>query len=359
MNTEAIAMWDFSWIERRWPGAGYENPDVVLDELCERGYSLVRIDAFPHLISADAEKQWVLKPVWSVQDWGSPSKNIVQIQPALNQFIKKCSRRKIKVALSSWYREDTDNVRLLIKNPKIMAIQWIKTLQSIERDNLLDDILFVDLCNEWPHPLWAPFFQNTPENLGEEGWYTDVSMQWMQESAGIIKEAYPTLPLTFSFKANQYLKTRDLSFLDLLEPHIWMAKCNNHEFNRKMEYDFPLFSNKGYENIVEHAESLYNAGKSYWQQLLSDEITKTGNIAREINQPLVTTECWALVDFKDWPMLNWEWIKELCETGVKAAVSARAWQAIATSNFCGPQFSGMWRDIKWHQKLTSLIRQDI
>lgn len=34
----AITMWDFSWIERRWPGAGYEDWDQVLTELTERGY---------------------------------------------------------------------------------------------------------------------------------------------------------------------------------------------------------------------------------------------------------------------------------------------------------------------------------
>ena len=29
----AIAMWDFSWLERRWLGAGYEDWDQALDEL--------------------------------------------------------------------------------------------------------------------------------------------------------------------------------------------------------------------------------------------------------------------------------------------------------------------------------------
>ncbi len=41
----AITMWDFSWLERRWPGAGYEDWDQALDELAERGYDAVRIDA--------------------------------------------------------------------------------------------------------------------------------------------------------------------------------------------------------------------------------------------------------------------------------------------------------------------------
>jgi hypothetical protein len=32
------------------------------------------------------------------------------------------------------------------------------------------------------------------------------------------------------------------------------------------------------------------------------------------------------------------------------------WLAIATSNFCGPQFVGMWRDKAWHQQLTHTIK---
>ena len=47
----AITMWDFSWLERRWPGAGYEDWDKVLDELLERGYNAIRIDAYPHLVA--------------------------------------------------------------------------------------------------------------------------------------------------------------------------------------------------------------------------------------------------------------------------------------------------------------------
>ena len=42
-------MWNFSWQERRWDGAGYENWDKILDEVTERGYNAVCIDAYPHL----------------------------------------------------------------------------------------------------------------------------------------------------------------------------------------------------------------------------------------------------------------------------------------------------------------------
>lgn len=106
----AITMWDFSWLERRWPGAGYEDWDQALDELAERGYNAVRIDAYPHLIGANPTKKWMLNEVWNQQVWGSPDLNEVQVQPNLNQFLEKCKARDIKVGLSSWYRQDTDNV---------------------------------------------------------------------------------------------------------------------------------------------------------------------------------------------------------------------------------------------------------
>ena len=78
--------------------------------------------------------------------------------------------------------------------------------------------------------------------------------------------------------------------------------------------------------------------------------------SRFAKKPLITTECWSIVDYKDWPGLNWGWIKELCRTGTIAAAAAGRWMAMGTSNFCGPQFAGMWRDRPWHQELTQVIR---
>jgi Sugar-binding cellulase-like len=68
-------------------GAGYEDWDVALDGLALRGYDAVRIDAYPHLVAANPNAKWQLVACWNTQDWGSPAKNIVQVQPALNQFI--------------------------------------------------------------------------------------------------------------------------------------------------------------------------------------------------------------------------------------------------------------------------------
>lgn len=70
----------------------------------------------------------------------------------------------------------------------------------------------------------------------------------------------------------------------------------------------------------------------------------------------MTTECWSVIDYKDWPGLDWDWVKELNAKAVMRAAGTGRWTAIATSNFCGPQFVGMWRDIEYHLRLTDLIR---
>ena len=75
-----------------------------------------------------------------------------------------------------------------------------------------------------------------------------------------------------------------------------------------------------------------------------------------MKMPLITTECWGIVDYKDWPLLKWDWVKDLCALGAQRAAWTGQWLAIATSNFCGPQFVGMWRDKEWHQQLTHTIK---
>lgn len=354
----AITMWDFSWIERRWPGAGYEDFDKALDELVERGYNAVRIDAFPHFINVDPIKKWTLKPVWNQQDWGSPAINSIQIQPSLNMFIAACKERKIKIGLSSWYREDLDNVRMLIDTPEKMASAWISTLRSIAKEDLLDTIFYVDLCNEWPGDLWSPYFKNNPPELTWGGWNTTNSINWMKTSIELLRNEFPEIAFGYSFDSLMFkeFEEHDLSFLDYSEPHIWMAQANKGEFYNLVGYRYDRFKPDSYESLVLKGEKEYRKKPDYWNKLLVEVIQKTAKIHASKNIPLMTTECWGMVDYKDWPLLNWDWIKELCKIGTVESVKTGQWIAIATSNFCGPQFKGMWRDLEWHQELTSLIR---
>jgi Sugar-binding cellulase-like len=347
-NPLAISMWDFSWLERRWPGAGYEDWDEALDGLKARGYDAVRLDPYPHLIHYGANRTWELLPVWSVQDWGAPARCRVQVQPNLNSFLRKCADRGMCVGLSTWFRQDVDDQRLKIKGPADLAQVWKSALDSIAAEGLISVLLYVDLCNEFPLDIWAPFVPKGLKRQSAEG------VRWMADAIAPLRQSYPTLAYTFSFTSEyETWRQQDVSMLDLLELHLWMASCS--DFYDQVGYHFERFDTKGYDNLQLKAEPLYRSKPDYWKSRLLDGIDQLAAWSRFAVKPLLTTECWSLVDYKDYPLLNWDWLQDLCEAGVKHAADQGRWAAMATSNFCGPQFVGMWRDVEWHRRLTTMI----
>lgn len=356
----AITMWDFSWIERRWDGAGFEDWDAALDQLQRRGYDAVRIDAFPHLLSQDKDREWLLLPVWYANDWGSPYKLRVKLYPQLLTFLRKCRDRHIKVALSSWFREDETQARMRLSTPQAMAECWIATLRLIEQAGLLDAILYVDLCNEFPGDFWAPYFRNDPPWMTWSCWHTDCAMAYMRQAIALVRQAYPRLAYCFSFDGDQtgYYRERDLSFFDLAEHHIWMTKLNREQFYREVgKAKDGRFTEAAYHLLADHALDVYREKKDYWQQLLVHGIQTLAADAKAAGLALATTECWGITDYKDFPMLPWDWVLELCELGVRAACATGQWALIATSNFAAPQFRGMWRHRNWHRHMTDIIHQ--
>jgi hypothetical protein len=345
----AITMWDFSWLERRWPGAGYEDWDQALAELRTRGYDAVRIDAYPHLIAAGADRTWELLPCWNQQDWGSPALNRVRVQPALNDFIAACARHGLLVGLSTWFREDRDRTRMRIASPEDLGRIWVAALDSIPA-TARKQLLYVDLCNEWPLDVWAPFYPKGTLRTSPEG------VRWMREAIAAVRAAHPGLSYTFSFTSEyDSWREQDVSMLDFLEPHLWMTHFT--DFYEKVGYHYERFESKGYENLVQHAERLYRERPQHWQDGLKKGIALLADWSRLSRKALITTECWSLVDYKDWPLLSWGWLKELCEIGVREASASGRWAAMATSNFCGPQFRGMWRDVEWHRRQTDVIHR--
>jgi hypothetical protein len=182
----------------------------------------------------------------------------------------------------------------------------------------------------------------------------------MTRSTEVIRKHYPELPLTFSFTGevtNDTLARGPFGMLDFLEPHIWMSGSNGDEYYREVGYQYDLFDGTSYRNLALNGKRIYEQRKSYWQEGLTRQISLAAAWSEKLGTGLVTTECWGVVDFKDWPLLDWEYVKELCALGTAAAAETGRWLSIATSNFCGPQFVGMWRDREWHRRLTGLIHQ--
>jgi sugar-binding cellulase-like protein len=354
----AITMWDFSWLERRWIGGGFEDWGRALDELRERGYDAVRIDAFPHLLAADPDREWNLVPQWTEHDWGAPAPVRIQsIRSALVEFIDTCRDRDIKVGLSSWYREDAADVRMRYNTPELQAGIWIAVLDTIVDAGLGEQILYVDLANEWPIPLFNPYAFT--EGIEAELVSRASLGTWMDDAIGAVRAKHPDFDYCFSFATElTTLADQDLKSFDLLEPHLWMTTLETSDFYDRIGYD--LFSSHNDPSSylqLQRAEAEYNRDRGHWQQALAASIERTAVWSRSTNIPLITTECWSIINWKDWPGLDWGWVKELNAFGVETAAATGRWSAIASSNFCAPQFRGMWSDIQWHQSLTTTIHQ--
>lgn len=351
----AITMWDFSWLERRWPGAGYEDLDLALDELVARGYDAVRIDAYPHLLAADPSRTWDILPPWNTQDWGAPAPVSVQVWPALPEFIRKCAARGVKVALSTWFQRDTTEQRLAVASPAAHARLWEKSLALLEGEGLLDALLYVDLCNEWRHPAWAPFFQET--TTPPDDWRTPKSLDWTRDSIAALRTRFPGLAFTYSLYSlfdDENTFATDVSHFDFLEPHLWMSK--DTDFYQRVGYNFERFDGKGYAKVAAHAAALYRSDPGHWKAAFAPFIDRLAAWSTATGKALVTTEAWSLVDYKDGPNLPWDWVLEYNAWAVERASATGRWVALCTSNFCGPQFRGMWREIAYHRRLTDLIK---
>ena len=370
----AITMWDFSWLERRWPGAGYEDWDKALGELAERGYDAVRIDAFPHLVATDPEREWELIPVWNQQSWGASSIVRVRVLPELIEFIGAAGRLGIKVSLSSWFREDRENTRVRFATPESFGRMWVETLRHIEGAGLLDQILFVDLCNEFPLVVWAPwlYVEQLARNALRGGLSMDASLtevmptqasrtetrvsEWIATSVSVVGQVFPELDVTYSFATELTTwRNQDVSALDVLEPHIWMANNEYSDYYDRVGYHFERFDTSGYDHVVSRGRQEYLSRQDFYDEALFRMIDTVVEWSRTTGKPLYITECWSLVDYKDWPGLEWDWILDINARAVEYAASTGRFVGIATSNFCGPQFTGMWREIEWHQRLTRLI----
>lgn len=357
---QAIAMWDFSWLERRYDGGGYEDWSRRLGELKERGYDAVRIDCYPHLVGLQPDRTWKLRPCWTEHDWGAPFEVEVDPRRGLIEFMALCAENDLRVTLSSWFREDVDDTRMTLQDPARFADAWLSTLQHIDDHGLLALVDYVDLINEFPLGIFAPFaypegkVPNFEETTRSEKYVAD----WATRALGRVRHGRPDLPYTYSF-ASELTSDVGIEALDFLELHIWMTSDGASDFYETIGYELDTSSEgdagRGDTVLRERAGQEYLSRPGHWRSGLFSLIDAAAELSRRSGLPLSTTEGWAIVSWKDRPGMDWGWVKDLTAHGVEHALATERWFSLCTSNFCAPQFPGMWNDIAWHQALTDRI----
>lgn len=363
-------MWDFSWLTRRdGDEAEYRDWPRVLDELVERGYDCVRIDAFPHLVTTGDDTATILPEPISAQ-WGNSSPVEVRPRQGLIEFLKLASQRDLRVGLSTWFNPDTTDQRSTVRTPQDYARVWGETLAVVHDAGLDGCIEWVDLCNEFPFGGWAHgayprIFGQSPRNPAPYFLpWRDGAVQRMQpyidESIGALKARFPQHRYTLSFmgisKANFY--KLDTTHMDLVEPHVWLT---DHIPFSAASLGFMSMAQFPFGEAL-HARvgpSVYAMLKKHWLGRLGAHMDDLSSWAHERDLPLYTSEGWATVMYGGRPAAQsqayWSWIKEICEAAAHMAVD-RGWTGICTSNFAQPHFPGMWSDVAWHQRVTSAIR---
>ena len=386
----AIAMWDFSWLLRHHRLGEFENWDRVLDELAERGYNALRIDCFPHLVAAGksgrrAAEFFHPKTGWEPALWGNQFSVYSRPRESLIVFLTKCRERGIRVGLATWFlAHGTDRNREVQGLTDFVRV-WDETLDLIEKNGLLNGILYVDLLNEYP--LWHGFEwlkttleamapaaappkadgkANIPDenqaspkgkkyNPQQEEFYKD----FLNEAVRQLRAKWPDLDFFASLTVDAQVpwEEMDLRNFAALDAHIWFV------------YHEPFGSSTGYFSNIHKMENdlgfekTYKSMKTYWQlhkremiEWMDQEISKRAELARRHGIPCGNTEGWGPICWMEHPLLDWEWTKEAGEVCVDLAAK-HGYRFICTSNFTHPQFESLWNDVRWHKKLTTIIRR--
>ena len=394
----AITMWDSSWLRRRYAGGGFESFDQALDELKERGYNAVRIDAFPHMVAnapdgTNADRFLDVPGVsfhrYGFAQWGNQWTTYIYPRRDLVDFIRKAKARGIYVALSTWLKPTWEHRNALLEGPEDLIRIWHETLCFLQENDCLDNIIYVDVHNEIPHGgvnIWLSQQLNCMKQPVCPDGYNDRQKafyrSYFHQVLSTLKKRWPQLSFTASYELHMLLpdvKEWHFDDFDLLDVHMWadFAPCKLMEDTGYEEYicrfgDPDRFylnpTMNGYTGNIKrmagdfYFESINQKVHEAWRQKrtqclewLDEQMEFVARIGRENGIPVGNTEGWGSVIWLEHPMLEWDFVKE---AGLAAAKfgAKHGYAFNCQSNFCEPQYLRLWRDVDYHREVTRTIR---
>ena len=362
-----IAMWDFSWLYCHYPGGTFEDFDKVTDELLDRGFNTVRIDAFPLVIDQLlAEKKQLFKvPADPLLNWGPSEKewehNVIA---ELIDFMTVTKAKGISVILSSWGEGD----RKRYSNRKQFWKAWETVLDILKEKGLLDHVVYVDFDQEFPYfSPFAPELERLSKELPKKTADLQDAMQqagagigaWNHAQCAFVKEyfettlahfhkKYPGLKFTFSLTSfwNEVRSIKPAG-LDVLELHIWIkGQLDEYTgFNKLKKNRDPANDYKAYMAKIREAMKHQDALRKDMRQ----QLDTASSWAKEIGVPLTTTEAWGPWWHMDHPDLQWDWLFDWCEHCMGLSGEYKFWGSTPW-NYSHPYWKN-WDNIEWYRKV--------
>lgn len=364
-----IAMWDFSWLNGHHHGGWAEDFEKITDQLIERKFNTVRIDAFPliiHDLVQKGETEYLIKAA-PYETWGfSLIEHRQNVVAELKSFMSITKRKGLRVILSSWGIGSNDSYA----DPARFRAAWETTLDLLEKDGLLDHVAYVDFDQEFPY--FSPF-QKQLNQLGKVKAPAPGGQAGAMEQAGIgggawnaaqrvfVKDffestlahfhrKYPKLRFTFSLTAFwPEVRSLKVQGLDVLELHVWIRNQLNDftGFNklpkdRKSDRDYKKYMT-GIHEAMKHRDELVAHMKS--------QMTTARDWAAELGVPLTTTEAWGPWWHMDHPDLEWQWLADWCETCM-ALAPEYGFRGVTPWNYSHPYWEN-WKNIGWYRRINN------
>lgn len=237
--TLAMADWDYSWLLRtsgRHEDAYHLLPRRM-EELAERGFNALRVDAWPHLVAAeqqaDAPEEFVILPNGSRDsDRGSRRARRVSPSDRLLRLAQSAKANGISLWLTSWLLPDTRACRSQIRTPADFVRIWHETLLWLEQAEVLDAVVAVDFAHQFPdkpagYGAWQHLFHRTPLLGGRRRQTFPASTigrlnAYLVEVPRQLRTLYPQLQIGLSMQSQLAgrMKQLDLAELDFLDLHL-------------------------------------------------------------------------------------------------------------------------------------------
>ena len=380
----ANAMWDGSWLTQHYPGGAFADFDKALDELLERGFNAVRIDAFPLVIGMlGSEKETVTLRGNPLATWGMSDRDREHVPVReLVQFMGAAKRRDLSVILSSWgadCKEYPGRTQALAKDRAGFRKAWQRTLDALGSRDLLGHVLFVDLDQEFPY--FSPFrgelddlakkrsaarsveaameeVDQSAQGLTRMAWkpaQLDYVRKLFSEMLPSFQARYPRLRFTYSLTAFfKEVRSLGLQLFDVLELHMFMhsPRLDNRTGFHELAKDRGSHDYKEYARRL--AAALDTMGPMLVQEM-ENRLAFAQAWSAEAAAPVVTTEAWGPWWHMDHPDLDWGWLRDWCEQCMTLAAKHGLW-GVTPWNYSHPYWKN-WSDVAWYRKVNQRFLQ--
>lgn len=392
----AITMWDSSWIRRRYVGGGFESFDKALDELVERGYNAVRIDAFPHMIAnapdgTNSERfldpPGVAHQKYGFAQWGSPWTVYIHPRRDIVEFLKKCEARGVSVILSTWLKPTIEPRNEWMEGAADLVRVWDETLCFLKENDCLKSVVAVDIhnefpngaCNQWLFQQLSSMTRDTAEKTALQR-RIEFYRAYFNTVLTELRARWPEIPFSASQDNTFFEDDRDMDYsaFDWLDVHIWAqrATCDfikdtgyvealgnfgdpNHLYtytgggyvsvNKRVPCDIR------FEKMNDDLHEQWAKNRALCEEWMEECVAFVAETGKKYGIPYGCTEGWGTILWAEHPLLSWDLIKD---AGMIAAKLGKKYGYAfnCQSNFCEPQFITLWRDVDYHKELTDIIK---